>query len=142
MQGQNTHQFQRLAADFGEATPKSFSILYLNAESKEKTLDLIAPSLDIFKNWFESLQSIVDKLQDQRNNLSQDTLYLKGIWDRADVDHSGTLDAKELVQLVSSININLPASTITAMYTKFDLDGNGVMDFNEFLEFMAVLRKR
>jgi Ca2+-binding EF-hand superfamily protein len=71
-----------------------------------------------------------------------DALFLKSLWDRADADHSGTLTIREVVQLVSSINVNLPSETIRAMYAQFDDDQNGMLDFVEFIEFMKFLRKR
>jgi hypothetical protein len=127
---------------YGDASDKSFSIVYLNKNNKERTLDLIAPSPDIFKLWFGGLKSLVKKLQEQRQNYSLDALYLKSLWDRADADHSGSLSSKEIVSLISSINVNLPLDKVKAMYKKFDVDQNGTLDFHEFIEFMGFLRKR
>lgn len=142
MQGQNTYQFQRWASVYGDASDKSFSIVYLNKNNKERTLDLISPSPDIFKLWFGGLKSLVKKLQEQRQNYSLDALYLKSLWDRADDDHSGSLSTKEVISLVQSINVNLPADKIRQMYKKFDTDQSGTLDFQEFIEFMGFLRKR
>lgn len=141
-QGQTTFQFQRWTSIYGEASEKSFSIIYLTADNQERTLDIIAPSPDIFKLWYGGLTTLVKKLQEQRENFSLDALYLKSLWDRADADHSGTLTIKEVVQLISSINVNLPAEKVKNMYKSFDVDQNGLLDFNEFIEFMNYLRKR
>lgn len=142
MQGQNTFQFQRFAHLFGDASEKSLSIVYLDKNNQEKTLNLIAPSADVFKLFFGGIRALVKKLQDQRQNYSKDSLFLKSLWDRADADHSGTLTFKEISQLVASININLPNDKIKQIYKKYDVDGNGTLDFSEFIDFMAHLRRR
>lgn len=142
MPGQNTYQFQRWASIYGAASEKSFSIVYLSIDNEERSLDVIAPSPEVFKLWFGALSNLVKNLKLQRENFSPDALYLKSLWDRADADHSGTLTSREVVQLIASININMPSSNVRAMYKKFDLDGNGLLDFKEFMEFMAFLRKR
>eukprot|EP00981_Chlorochromonas_danica_P010621 scaffold3290_cov165-Ochromonas_danica.AAC.64 len=140
--GQNTHQFQRWVAIYGPASEKSFSIVYHDDDNVECTLDIIAPSAEIYKVWFGALDSIVKSLKIQRENFSPDALYLKSLWDRADNDHSGTLSSREVIQLISSININMPAAVIKKMYKQFDIDNNGLLDFREFVDFMAYLRKR
>ena len=114
----------------------------MTSDNQERTLDLIAPSPDIFNMWPGGLQALVKALQDQRDNFSLDALFLKSLWDRADSDDSGTLTIREVVQLVASINVNLPAEKIKNMYKSFDTDQNGLLDFNEFIEFMNYLRKR
>lgn len=142
MQGQNTFQFQRYSSIYGDASEKSFSIVYLDKDGKENTLNLIAPSPDIFKLWHDGLKALVTKLKEQRQNYSLDSLFLKSLWDRADKDHSGTLNAKEIIGLVQSINVNLPNETVKALFKKYDVDQSGTLDFTEFVEFMSFLRKR
>jgi hypothetical protein len=142
MQGQNTFQFQRYSQHYGDASEKSFSIVYLDEDGRERTLNLIAPSPDIFKLWHDGVKALVTKLKEQRQNYSLDSLFLKSLWDRADTDHSGTLNAKEIIGLVASINVNLPNETIKSLFKKYDVDQSGTLDFTEFVEFMSFLRKR
>ena len=142
MQGQNTFQFQRYSMTYGDASEKSFSIVYLDEDGRENTLNLIAPSPDIFKLWHDGLKALVTKLKEQRENYSLDALFLKSLWDRADADHSGTLSSKEIIGLVASINVNLPNETIKTLFKKYDVDQSGTLDFTEFVEFMSYLRKR
>ena len=142
MQGQNTFQFQRYSHVYGDANEKSFSIVYQDTDGKEVTLNLIAPSPDIFKLWHDGLKALVTKLQEQRQNYSLDSLFLKSLWDRADTDHSGTLNAKEIIGLVASINVNLPNDQVKNLFKKYDVDNSGTLDFAEFVEFMTFLRKR
>lgn len=142
MQGQTTPQFQRWITVFDDAKEKSFSIVYLTKDGEERTLDVIAPSPEIYHLCFEGLSALVKKLREQRENFSLDALYLKSLWDRADNDHSGSLTAKEIIHLVGSININMPNDKIKKMYKRFDADNSGTLDFTEFIEFMTFLRKR
>lgn len=142
MQGQNTHQFQRYVRTFTDATEKSFSIVYLTTNNEERTLDVIAPSADVFNLCYGGLSNLLRKLQDQRQNFSLDALYLKAVWDRADTDRNGTLSSSEVLNIVNSINLNIPTVKVKAMYKAFDADNNGSLDFPEFVEFMSLLRKR
>lgn len=142
MQGQTTPQFQRWISVFDDAKEKSFSIVYLNKDNEERTLDLIAPSPELFHLCYDGLSALTKKLRQQRDNFSLDSLYLKSLWDRADHDHSGSLTSKEIIQLVQSINVHMPINKIKDMYKRFDADDNGEFDFNEFIEFMTFLRKR
>lgn len=142
MQGQNTFQFQRYSQNYGDASEKSFSIVYLDEDGIEKTLNLIAPSPDIFKLWHDGIKALVTKLSEQRQNYSLDSLFLKSLWDRADADHSGTLNMKEIINLVASINVNLPNDAVKKLFKKYDVDQSGTLDFTEFVEFMTFLRKR
>ena len=142
MKGQNTYQFTRYSHIYGEAAEKSFSIVYLNNDGLEVTLDLIAPSGDIFHLWVNGLDYLVKRLKEQRQNYSLDALYLKSIWERADTDHSGHLTFKEVIQLVSTINVSIEINQLKSLIKKFDFDHNGSFDFSEFVEFMSFLRKR
>ncbi len=142
MQGQNTFQFQRWSQLFADAQERSFTIVYRTEDGEERTLDLIAPSPEIFKLWYSGLNHLLKTIDEKKKKFSLDALYLKSLWERADSDHSGTLTSKEVIQLISSININLAADTIRQMYAKFDIDQNGLLDFDEFVEFMTFLRKR
>lgn len=142
MQGQNTFQFQRFSALYGDSQDKSFSIIYRNDDNEEKTLDLMAPSPEIFKMWFTGISLLLKSIQEKRKKFSLDALYLKSLWEKADADHSGTLTSKEVIQLIASININFSSDTIKEMYNKFDVDKNGLLDFDEFVEFISFLRRR
>ncbi len=142
LQGQNTYQFQRWADPYNVASEKSFTIIYQDDDNQEQTLDLIAPSLDIYDLWFNGVQALVQKLQDERKNYSLDMLYLKTLWDRADNDHNGTLNINEVFAMLALINVNMPKDKMKAMFKKFDKDNSGALDFAEFLEFMSKLRRR
>jgi hypothetical protein len=142
MPGQTTPQFQRWVSIFEEAKDKSFSIVYTTADNEERTLDVIAPSPDIYYTCFNGLNAKVKAFKEQRENYSLDNLYLKTLYDRADVNHDNSLSTNEVISIVATMNLNMPSNQIKAMITKFDVDKNGTFDFNEFVEFMGFLRKR
>lgn len=142
MTGQNTFQFTRYSKIYGQASGKSMSIVYLNDEHEEISLNLIAPSADIYRLFVDGLGSLINKLKDQLDNYSLDALYLKSLWERADANHSGVLSTKEIVQIVSSINVSMDAGQLTQQINKYDVDDNGEFNFEEFVDFMSGLRKR
>jgi len=69
-------------------------------------------------------------------------MYYKTLWDRADTDHSGSLDINEVVKLLTSANISLPFATIKKLYKQFDTDRSCLLDFQEFIDLMNRIRKR
>jgi len=56
-----------------------------------------------------------------------------------DKDNSGTISASELRQVMSSIGEDLTGKEIDEMIREADQDGDGTIDFEEFVDFM--LRK-
>ena len=50
--GQMTYKFERLSHIFGLAKEKSFSIIYADENGQEMSLDLIAPTLSVYRHWF------------------------------------------------------------------------------------------
>jgi Ca2+-binding EF-hand superfamily protein len=103
---------------------------------------LTAPTLDIYNLLFNGLQEIVEKLRDLTASYSQDTLYIKSLWDRADSDHSGTLELQEIVNLLVSANINIPLATVKKLMKIVDVDHSECLNFKEFIEMMNIIRKR
>lgn len=80
--------------------------------------------------------------QADRENSSPDMLYLKDMWDRGDADGSGTLSEPEIIALVASMNISMPTEAVRKIFNTFDNDGSGSLNFEEFTEFIEVLRQR
>lgn len=53
-----------------------------------------------------------------------------------DEDGSGAIDAKELQEIMKKLGQNLSDEELNAMMTEVDLDGNGVISFQEFKALM------
>jgi hypothetical protein len=47
------------------------------------SLDLIAPTVSIYKYWFNGIKKILERIQDVRANSSPDELFIKQAWERA-----------------------------------------------------------
>lgn len=142
MTGQNTFQFTRYSKVYGPASGKSLSIVYLNDEHEEISLNLIAPSGDIYRLFVDGLGSLITKLKGQLDNYSLDALYLKSLWERADSKHCGVLRPKEIAQILSSINVSIDDGQLKHLINKYDANGNGELNFEEFVDLMSGLLKR
>lgn len=64
------------------------------------------------------------------------------LWEKADCNLDGVLSRTEVQRLINLLNINLDAHYISKAFKKIDADGSGTLDFEEFLAFMASLRRR
>lgn len=135
--GQMTKNFERHADAFGQASGNSMSIIYGN-----RSLDIIAPSPQVFRTWFVGLKQQLARIKERRANTSMYTRYLKSAWDAADVDRSGTLKKREVLELVQRLNVSQPRRKIINMYNQVDSDSNGVLSFDEFVKFMDLLQRR
>jgi Ca2+-binding EF-hand superfamily protein len=106
------------------------------------SLDVVVTEKHHYDMLFNTLSKLIENTLSARAAASPDELYLRDMWDRGDADRSGTLTTNEVIQLVSSMNISMPASTIKKIFKKFDSDGSGSLNFEEFTQFIALLRER
>lgn len=136
--GQMTASFERQKEQFGSAHGNSFSLIYSN----DRSLDLIAPSPEVFRLWFVGLRQLLTDIKTEKMSTSNDKRFLKAKWDIADADGNGSLSKHEVVDLIVAMNINRPKKTIHAMYKKFDIDNSGTLSFKEFCALMDILRQR
>lgn len=136
--GQMTANFERHKQTFGGASGNSFSLIY----GDNRSLDLIAPSPEVFRTWFLGIKQVLQALREKRAKLSAYVRYLQAQWDAADADRSGTLTQSEVIDLVSKMNANRSKSVIKAMYKQVDIDNSGTLNFDEFCQFMNLLRQR
>ncbi|XP_059090232.1 neo-calmodulin-like isoform X2 [Tigriopus californicus] len=58
-----------------------------------------------------------------------------------DKDGSGAIDAKELTSLLRSMGQNPTDSQVHDMINEIDVDGSGVVEFEEFVKFITRLMK-
>jgi len=78
-----------------------------------------------------------------KTDLSAQEEHWKVIFDRYDVDGSGTLDHHEVVLLISDLlpptsnkpNIKWVEAQVKSMFNKMDLDGDGLITFREFVAY-------
>lgn len=140
--GQMTAPFIKQAQTFGPASDRSLSVIYTNDEGKETSLDLVAPNDHVFKYVNRVLRKVVADLNEEKRRTSVEKRFLKAKWEAADSDHSGCLTRREIIGIVSSMNINRSRAKIIEIFNSVDADASGELDFNEFLIFMQRLRRR
>ena len=62
---------------------------------------------------------------------------IKEAFDLFDLDGEGTIDPKELKIAMQSLGVEAKNQTIYQMIADIDADGNGAIDFEEFLSLMT-----
>jgi Ca2+-binding EF-hand superfamily protein len=61
----------------------------------------------------------------------------RALFDRIDVDGSGTLDRNEISMLATKMGRGLKAEELDAAMAAMDKDGNGTVDFDEFYSWYS-----
>mmetsp|Transcript_5360 Transcript_5360/g.7249 ORF Transcript_5360/g.7249 Transcript_5360/m.7249 type:complete len:156 (+) Transcript_5360:193-660(+) len=59
------------------------------------------------------------------------------VFDLVDLDKGGSISASEVKDLMSLLGMNPTHEEVVVMVSEIDVDGNGVVDFEEFLQVMA-----
>ena len=78
------------------------------------------------------------KQQQRRPGLTDDEVEeLRQAFDLFDTDGSGTIDPKELRAAMQSLGFETKNQTIYQMIQDIDKDGDGDVDFDEFLDLMT-----
>lgn len=66
--------------------------------------------------------------------MSEDHIYkYKQLFDKFDVDKGGTIDLRELKDMLKSVGQDLNEDELKEIIEDFDEDGSGEIDFEEFL---------
>lgn len=141
-QGQATVPFQRYAEKFGSVKQNSFSIIYQDDEGHERSLDVIAQTNEVFRYWYDGLNSVLKEIEYFQKHSTLDERFLKHKFQLADEDRSGNLSRKEVVQLIASMNIDMKPALVNSMFDLVDTDKSNNLDFNEFAQFIRILRRR
>ena len=81
-------------------------------------------------------KTIRHKLLDMSRGQS-DEYVLRNVFREFDVDKSGNLSACELDALLARLQLKVPAAYLEALLKKFDRNGNGVVEFEEFLAYLT-----
>ncbi len=67
---------------------------------------------------------------------------VRAAFDRFDLNGDGHIDAHEIRTVMAEIGTPLTESEVSEMIAKADADGNGMIDFQEFLTLAARILSR
>ena len=74
----------------------------------------------------------------KKNGLTEDeVLEIREAFDLFDTDHSGEIDVAELKQALMNLGIDTKNQTLQNMLADIDKNGNGNIDFDEFIDIMT-----
>jgi hypothetical protein len=66
---------------------------------------------------------------------------LHAVFNTFDTDGGGDVSVVELERMLQRLGVTSTPDSVAAMLTKYDVDGNGVLDFEEFTSFVESSRK-
>lgn len=141
LKGQVSPRFQEIKAsvNYPGASSRSFSVIY---GENDASLDLIAPTVEDFRMWYKGLTKVINDISFSREYTKLDVLYLKNKFDFADKDKNDSLSKKEIMKLLDNINISMASEAIDIIFRKVDEDNSGELSFDEFSNFVQILRRR
>eukprot|EP01046_Picozoa_sp_COSAG06_P088018 COSAG06_NODE_34468_length_474_cov_0.690667_1_plen_148_part_01 len=64
-----------------------------------------------------------------------DTAALVSAFEACDVDGSGQVDAREILQLALDLGVEITLQEMHLIFGEIDLDGSGAIDFDEFAQW-------
>ena len=140
--GQTTSVFLRFNGKYADATRHSFSLIY---EGGTRSLDIVCEDEADYAMWMGGLEVLVKRAQGRRSSgrsENPESVYLRQMWQQADLDNSGTLDVKEVVKLLHIINCKCSRTHVKVLFRDHDMDKNGTLCFEEFTSMLNHLRKR
>jgi Ca2+-binding EF-hand superfamily protein len=116
---------------------KALSIVYTDEKSAAPViLNLIAESGATRNWWHKALTVLVEKLND---NTGEAYAVMKP-WLENLRDGKDTMSWKTAIDTLESMGMKTSAAQAKRLVTQFDTDGNGRLDFSEFLQAMRQLR--
>eukprot|EP00286_Rhodomonas_abbreviata_P000279 CAMPEP_0181291404 /NCGR_PEP_ID=MMETSP1101-20121128/1948_1 /TAXON_ID=46948 /ORGANISM="Rhodomonas abbreviata, Strain Caron Lab Isolate" /LENGTH=1755 /DNA_ID=CAMNT_0023395791 /DNA_START=9 /DNA_END=5276 /DNA_ORIENTATION=- len=92
----------------------------------------------------ENMQAMQERLLEKLGGMEEDKLAMRieALFDSIDTDQSGVIDKYELKNALSALNIELRPRELQDMLMKYDVDGSGSIDFDEFLGMIKELVKK
>ena len=141
--GQLTSQFERFPQYHSDGWKlKSLVVFYNDANGMLSPLSIIATTDDEFTHLLKTLHKVIADTFTTRAAMPPDVLYIQDMWDKADVDRSGSLSKSEVFQVVEMMNIHMPANQLKGKFDLVDVKKSGQLDSDEFTKFIQLLEDR
>jgi len=94
----------------------------------------LAHCISKYKCWILSVKHAMDGVKHQRALFTKELPDLQATFRSADTNRDGELDGREFQAGLQELGVDLTTAQVEEMMSAFDLDGNGRLDINEFLE--------
>ncbi|KAF2822084.1 PLC-like phosphodiesterase [Ophiobolus disseminans] len=132
-----------------QSAPLWFTIVYADttrAKGRIKTMHLIAPNIEVFNMWTQTLESVSrNRIDMMAGLLGLTDKSARLVWQRAIKKRGNdeeSLDFPRIVELCRSLHINCTENTLRAYFSKADTDKAGKLNQTQFLAFVKRLKER
>lgn len=121
--------------------PESSLCFSLVIEGEGKPVNFIAATPEDRDTWVRGLKHLNTDLQSM-DVMEQSMLWIWEYFKAADKDESGYLSHKEIKHMLRNINFHVNSAYVEKAIQKFDVSGDGKMNFEEFIAFFKHLSFR
>ncbi|CAG8546710.1 16603_t:CDS:10 [Dentiscutata erythropus] len=122
-----------------------FTIIYVDF-GKYKALHLVAPTLELFNIWVDTLKKLYLHRRNMIGGLNhlkkRHSLWLKQYWKKADRNGDSRLGFDEVANLCHHLNIHTSNTLLRTKFDEADQNKDGWLDFTDFQRFVELIKKR
>ena len=136
--GQTTTRFEKTKGRFADLADMSFSLVLGSGQTR----CFIAPDKASFDVWFAGIEKILRQYVAAHVNESAEHRFYRAKWDIADADGDGTLTKREVINMAESMNVHMSREEVVAMFERVDESHTNSLNFEEFCNFMNMLKER
>ena len=125
----------------------TFSIVFDHRNNQEYTsLDLVCPNEATRDIWFNVLEELIESMKEVEYQKEYE-MYLRRIFNEADISKNGFLFLNEFTLLLKQLNIDLDEDDVKKVFNEANkeqilVDGRQVLDEMEFLQFYQNILER
>ena len=120
----------------------SLSFKYRSDAGGEASLAILVRTNFEYRVVCEAFNSLIARNKTNKETMTSGDYFLREMWDRADLDVSGSVNVKEIIAVAHSMNINLKESEIRKLFKDYDIEKTGSLTFEEFKSMLDKLRER